>query len=56
MGINNMPDYADSKRYIVARTYNGELYFWGAWDEKAEAKKTANEIGGVVLENPEQNA
>ncbi|MDE5559012.1 MAG: hypothetical protein K2J32_15210 [Ruminococcus sp.] len=53
MGINNMLDYADSKRYIVARTHNGELYFWEAWDEKAEAKKAANEICGVVVENPE---
>lgn len=51
MSVMNMPEYANNKKYIVARVYNGELYFWGAWDMKEEARNAADEIGGVVVEN-----
>lgn len=51
MRINNMPEYAFHKQYVVARVYNGELYFWGAWDTKEEAGNAADKIGGVVIEN-----
>lgn len=49
--VMNMPESV--KRYVVARAVNGTLWFWGTWDSKAEADSVANEIGGVIVENPE---
>lgn len=40
--INNVPDTA--RRYIVARLTNGELWFWGSWDELDRANDCMDEL------------
>lgn len=47
----NIPEYAKEKKYVVMRSVDGELYFWGAWDERERANEVANEINGVVISN-----
>ena len=49
--VNNVPDYAKKSPYWVVRKYDGEYWFWGAWDDKESADKIANAIGGYVVEN-----
>ena len=49
--VNNMPKYAETKKYIVARRVDGELWFWGAWDDRNTANEVALEIGGITLRN-----
>jgi len=49
MTINNIPAYANSYKYIVARRIDGELWFWGAWNDRGEANEVALEIGGEVI-------
>ena len=49
--IYNLPDYANEYKYIVARRIDGDLWFWGAWDDRNEANKVALEIGGEVVTN-----
>lgn len=45
--IHNVDD--DCLDYIVARICDGELWFWGSWDNLEDAKATAKEIDGIVL-------
>lgn len=47
--VNNIPE--DAERYIVARVFEGELWYWGSWDNKNKAHDVAEEIGGVMVEN-----
>lgn len=50
--INNYESYADQYKYIVARRVGGELWFWGAWNDRDKANDVAEELGnGVVLVN-----
>ena len=49
--INNLPTYATDYRYIVARRIDGELWFYGAWDDANTANKVALEIGGETIDN-----
>ena len=50
--INHLPIYAKGYNYIVARDVDGELWFWGAWDDRNKANEVALELGkGVVIEN-----
>lgn len=48
--INNVSTNSNGK-YIVARVFNGELWYWGRWDNKETAYEVAAEIGGVVCES-----
>lgn len=50
MTINNMPKDTTEK-YIVARRVNGDLWFWGAWNDRNKANEVAIEIHGEVIEN-----
>ena len=47
--IQNKPEYNLSK-YIVAKVYDGKLWFWGTWDDLEKAMNVAKIEGGVVLE------
>ena len=47
--IKNLPNYANEYKYIVARRINGELWFWGAWNNRNKANEVAIEIGGEVI-------
>lgn len=48
--VKNVPENV-SERYIVARLVVGELWFWGAWNDKEKADDVAREIDGIVVEN-----
>ena len=47
--IYNLPEYTFNYNFIVARDVDGDLWFWGAWNTEAEARKIAVEIGGEVV-------
>ncbi len=51
MKINNMAEYAKNRKYIVAREIEGELWFYGAWDDRDQANEAALEIEGITVEN-----
>lgn len=47
--VNNLDK--DHLRYVVARM-NGksELWYWGSWDDSAEAQRVADIVGGLVID------
>ena len=45
--INNAPE--KTEKYVVVSVVEGEFWYWGSWPDDARAKKTANEIGGLVV-------
>ena len=52
--IQNKPDYELSK-YIVAKAVDGQLWFWGTWNDLNEALKVARSFeNGCVVENVDQ--
>ena len=51
MTIQNVAEYAKNYKYIVVRRVDGELYFWGAWNDRNKANEVAIEIGGEVVTN-----
>lgn len=48
--VNNLPSYATRYKYIVARSVEGELYFWGAYDNRETAEFAAEGVDGIILE------
>ena len=48
--INNMPK--DPKKYVVARVVDGELWYYGSFDEEDEnrSKLARKEINGIIAE------
>ncbi len=46
--VHNMPQ--EHEQYIVARCFDGELWFWGSWKDKEGAKNAARKVDGVVVE------
>lgn len=50
--INNLPDYAINYNYIVASVLDGDLWFYGAWDNEDKAYDMARIINGAVIKNP----
>ena len=51
MMINNIPEYANEYKYIVASDIDNELWFWGAFNDEDKAYAVASEIGGQVVIN-----
>lgn len=49
--INNVPTYADARRYWVIKYCAGRLWFYGAYDEENRALDVANEEDGMVIEH-----
>ena len=43
MRINNMPDWAKRKKYIVFRMVDGEAWFYDAWNDYMKAFKQCME-------------
>ena len=40
----------DTEQYIVARLSNGELWFWGSYEDESEAYEVADEFeNGLVV-------
>lgn len=52
--VNNKPEYTDKYRYIVARDVDGQLWFWGAYNDPFKALKAAEEINGIIIRNEEK--
>lgn len=46
--VHNMPQ--EHEQYIVARCFDGELWFWGSWKDREDAKNAARKVDGVVVE------
>lgn len=51
--VRNIPAYAKEYAYIVARIFDGEMWYYGAWATEIDAKIAANNVGGVMLRNIE---
>ena len=49
--IFNLP--ADLCEFTVARYVNGEWWFWGTWDDEADAYSAAHNVDGEVFERKE---
>lgn len=47
MKINNLP--TNLKKYVVARGYDGEYWFWGTWDREIDAYNVSQEVSGQVF-------
>ena len=43
--INNLPK--DYSPYVVARVVDGELWYWGSWEDEEDAKQAAISIPGT---------
>lgn len=49
--VKNVPDYVEEHRqgYIVARYFDGALWFYAFWQDKAKAEACADELEGSIL-------
>ena len=49
--IRNLPDEQSLCTYIVARYVDGELWYWGSWDDEEIAKKVVHSEldNGIVV-------
>ena len=52
--IKSLSDYAINYNYIVASAVDGDLRFYGAWNNRGKAYEVAKNIGGVVIKNPKK--
>lgn len=49
MKINNMPATADNYKYIIVREVDGEMWYYGADNDRNRANEVALAVGGIVL-------
>ena len=50
--INNLPNYAEDYKYIVVTLVDGELWFYGAYNEYEKAECVVKETDGrLIVEN-----
>jgi hypothetical protein len=47
--INNLPDTAKNRKYIVFRYVDDEAWFYDAWDDHTKALAQAVEINGQFI-------
>ena len=49
--VKNVPAYVEEHRqgYIVARYFEGELWFYAFWQDKEKAEACADELEGSIL-------
>lgn len=52
--VNNVPR-DNMFKYIVARISDGQLWYWGRWNDKDKADRVAAEIGAIVVEMEDVN-
>ena len=52
--VKNLSSYAINYKYIVASDVDGDLWFYGAWNDESRAYEVARNIRGVVVKNPEK--
>ncbi len=48
MTVYNLPDSV--RAFVVARNVNGDLWFWGSWDDRDAAQDAAHEVNGIVIQ------
>ena len=41
--VKNLPEYANEYKYIVASQIDGDLWFWGAWNDMKKAIRKCRE-------------
>ena len=51
--VKNLSSYAYTCKYIVARECDGDLWYWGAWNDYETAYRASCEVRGIVITNPE---
>lgn len=49
MKINNMPEWAATKKYIVFRIVSGVAWFYDGWNDYPKALEQALEIDGQII-------
>lgn len=49
--INNLPEYARDRAYIVYTPVDGQAWFFSAWDDQERAVQQALEYGCQVVPN-----
>ena len=47
--VNNLPTDLSRYAYIVARACEGELWYYGAWNDAEGAAAQARQVDGIVL-------
>lgn len=49
--VNNTPSPEDTLEYVVARWSKDTsgLWYWGSWDNEAQANEIAKMIDGIVV-------
>lgn len=51
--VNNVPEYAKDYAYMVARDCDGELWFWGSFNDCGKAHQVASEVDGQAFHTDE---
>lgn len=51
--INNLDE--DHERFVVARLVENELWYWGSWDDSAEAQRVAHEMGAYMIDMEDED-
>lgn len=54
MKVNNLPTNYKNHKYIVVRTVEGEDWYWGSWDEFAQAEAVAFQFDNGHVINSER--
>jgi hypothetical protein len=47
MTVKNLPLHYEP--FIVARPYDGDLWYWGSWESEETAHTIAIEVDGIVV-------
>ncbi len=42
------------RRYVVARLFEGNYWYWGSWNEREHAADVASRLDGAVIAEIEQ--
>lgn len=53
--INNIPEIAYTKKYLVVCIDGRKLWYWNAYDDITDAEKSADKVFGLVIPTTKQN-
>lgn len=51
VAVLNVPEYAYNHRFWLVTPHNGDLWFWGAWDEFEKCIDSKNGDDQIVVQN-----
>lgn len=51
LNINNVTDTGKKCQYLVARSVDGKLWFWGGFNDFSRACQCAVSINGTIIKN-----